>query len=121
MKEIESKNVLIPDPDEIQTVTGRGIKVKIDVRPYWLGNEKSIEHITIPPVIQTHFDAMKADGLTLVLVADNELILGLIGIADEIRDESRSVIASLHMLGIKKTVMLTGDHQKTEACYPKIK
>lgn len=113
MKELDSKNILIPDPDEIQTVTGRGIKAKIHGRSYWLGNEKSMEHLSISADIQTRINAMKEDGLTLVLVADDQQVLGLFGIADEIREESRSVIAALHKLGIKKTVMLTGDHQKT--------
>lgn len=46
-------------------------------------------------------------------MADDQQVLGMFGISDEIREESRSVIASLHKLGIKRTIMLTGDHQKT--------
>lgn len=113
MKEIASRNMTIPEPDEIQTISGRGIRAKVNGLAYWLGNEKSIEHITIPDSIQKRIEQLKNDGLTLVLVADDQQVLGMFGISDEIREESRSVIASLHKLGIKRTIMLTGDHQKT--------
>lgn len=113
MKELERRSIIIAETDEIQTVSGLGIKAKIDGRPYWLGNEQSIEHLIIPTIIQKRIDHWKDEGLTLVLVADSVQVLGMFGIADEIREESRSVIESLYELGIKKTVMLTGDHQKT--------
>ncbi|WP_336788479.1 heavy metal translocating P-type ATPase [Paenibacillus sp. MMO-177] len=113
MKEIASRNIITPEPDEIQTVTGQGIKAKVKGQSYWLGNEKSIEHIQIIDSIRTRVEELKNDGLTLVIVADEHQILGIFGIADEIRPESKSVINALHRLGIKNTVMLTGDHQKT--------
>ena len=75
--------------------------------------KKALCHVTIPSNVQLAIDAMKRDGLTLVLVADETKILGMFGIADEIREESESVIKALHQAGIKNTVMLTGDHEKT--------
>ncbi|MCR8656995.1 heavy metal translocating P-type ATPase [Paenibacillus endoradicis] len=113
MKEVERRNIVSPDPDEIETIGGRGIKAMIDGQLYWLGNEQSVEHIVIPKTIQKRINELKDEGLTLVLVADEEQVLGMFGIADEIREESREVIAALHKLGIKRTIMLTGDHQKT--------
>lgn len=113
MKEVQSKALAIPEPEEITTLSGSGIQARIEGKPYWLGNEKSISHLTIPVEIQNRIGGMKDEGLTLVLVADDHKVLGMFGISDEIREESRSVIASLHQLGIKHTVMLTGDHQKT--------
>ncbi|WP_054026702.1 heavy metal translocating P-type ATPase [Bacillus sp. FJAT-28004] len=113
MQEIANRNISVPEPDEIQTISGRGIKAKVLGHSYWLGNEQNMAHIAIPESIQSRIDQFKEDGLTLVLVADEQQVLGIFGISDEIREESRSVIASLHKLGITRTVMLTGDHQKT--------
>jgi len=113
MKDIQSRSIDVPEPDEIQTVSGSGIKAVVQGKPYWLGNEKSIAHIAIPPEAQRKINELKNEGLTLVLVADDTELLGMFGIADEIREESRSVVAALQKLGIKRTVMLTGDHQKT--------
>ncbi|REK76736.1 heavy metal translocating P-type ATPase [Paenibacillus paeoniae] len=113
MKEVNSKGIAIPVADDIKTLTGSGIQARMDGQTYWLGNEKTIGHLSIPESVQDRINRMKEDGLTLVLVADDQQVLGLFGIADEIREESRAVIASLHRLGIKHTVMLTGDHAKT--------
>ncbi|TCM88573.1 Cd2+/Zn2+-exporting ATPase [Paenibacillus sp. BK033] len=113
MKELADRNITAPDPDEIETMTGRGVKAKVNGESYWLGNEKSMEHIAIPESVQKQINLFKENGLTLVAVADEQRILGIFGIADEIRQESKTVIAALHRLGIRKTVMLTGDHRKT--------
>lgn len=113
MKEIESKGIVAEDPDEIQTVSGQGIRAIVKGEKYWLGNEKSMEHLNIPSNVQDQISELKEQGLTLVLVADTQEILGMFGISDEIREESKRVIAALHNSGIRHTVMLTGDHQKT--------
>lgn len=113
MKKINESAIDVPAPDEIQTVSGRGIVALVQGKRYWLGNEKSMEHIEIPKDIQQQINDLKEQGLTLVVVADNQQVLGMFGISDEIREESKSVIEALHRAGIKRTVMLTGDHQKT--------
>ncbi len=113
MKEIGSRGMELPEPEEIKTLSGSGIEAVINGRKFWLGNEKSIRHLTIPGTVQSSIEKLKAEGLTLVLVADKQAILGIFGIADEIREESKSVIEALHQSGIRQTVMLTGDHQKT--------
>ncbi|MEV2698581.1 heavy metal translocating P-type ATPase [Paenibacillus larvae] len=113
MKEIGSRGMELPEPKEIKTLSGSGIEAVINGRKFWLGNEKSIRHLTIPGTVQSSIEKLKAEGLTLVLVADKQAILGIFGIADEIREESKSVIEALHQSGIRQTVMLTGDHQKT--------
>lgn len=58
---------------------------------------------------------MKAKGLTLVAVVSEQdgEPLGLFGLADEIRPESRATVAALHEAGVKHTVMLTGDHAQS--------
>lgn len=113
MKEMVQKGVTADDPDEIQTVSGQGIVAMFKGVKYWLGNERSMEHIEITDEIQSRIDELKEHGLTLVLVANAQQILGMYGIADEIREESKEVIAAIHRSGIHRTIMLTGDHQKT--------
>ncbi|MFS0838579.1 heavy metal translocating P-type ATPase [Paenibacillus sp. 1P03SA] len=113
MKEIEAKGIRAGEADSIETVSGRGVVASFQGERYWLGNEKSMEHLRIPADIQRQIDSLKEEGLTLVIVADQEKVLGMFGISDEIREESREVIAALHKAGIHKTVMLTGDHRKT--------
>lgn len=113
IKKLAERDIAIPEADDMQTISGQGIVASVQGVRYWLGNEKSMAHLAIPADVQQRIQALKEQGFTLVLVADSESILGMFGIADEIREESKSVIAALHKAGIRRTVMLTGDHAKT--------
>jgi Zn2+/Cd2+-exporting ATPase len=113
MKKVMEKEVALHDPEEIETVSGQGIIARIQGKRYWIGNEKSISHGQITENVKADIEKMKEEGLTLVLLADERQVMGLVGISDEIREESKSVISALHQAGIQHTVMLTGDHQKT--------
>ncbi len=113
MKEVGRAGVTLPEAVDIRAVPGRGAVAECDGASYWLGNENIVEHFNIPESIRAEIEAYKQQGLTIVLVADSSAILGLFGIADEIREESASVLAALRRQGIRRTVMLTGDHAKT--------
>ncbi|MFC5650273.1 heavy metal translocating P-type ATPase [Paenibacillus solisilvae] len=113
MKEISLHPVQLPEVDEMQTISGCGIMARIHGKSYSLGNEESVSHINLSSENQAAINSLKEEGLTLVLLADNERLLGIFGIQDEIRAESKAVIGRLHHIGIRRTVMLTGDHQKT--------
>ncbi|MBB6734449.1 cadmium-translocating P-type ATPase [Cohnella sp. CBP 2801] len=113
MKEIDRLGTPIGEADDIETVSGQGITATCDGKKYWLGNEKSISHLTFTEEVRSAVQSLKEDGLTLVLLADEREVLGMFGIADEIREESAGVIGELHRSGIRRTVMLTGDHRKT--------
>lgn len=56
---------------------------------------------------------LQAEGKTVVLLGDETAVYGLIAIRDNIRDNGRQAIESLHKAGIKKVVMLTGDNKRT--------
>ncbi|MFC4076128.1 heavy metal translocating P-type ATPase [Salinithrix halophila] len=98
---------------DLETTAGSGVTAVVDGRRYWAGNERALSHLTIPSDVQADIQRLKEQGYTLVLIADEEKVLGFFGLADEIREESASVIRSLHKTGITKTVMLTGDHPRS--------
>ncbi|WP_152394015.1 heavy metal translocating P-type ATPase [Paenibacillus guangzhouensis] len=113
MKKIAQENINHLEPESIQTVPGQGILAVIEGTRYRVGNERSLTDFDIQPNEQADIESLKEQGLTLVLIADEHHILGMFGIADEIRPESAHVIDELHRLGIRRTVMLTGDHERT--------
>lgn len=112
LQEIAEKGESLLEPDEVETVPGQGVVAKIDGVIYTVGNVKSIRHLDLSDRVRTDIERLREKGLTLVIVADEDDVLGLFGIADEIRAESRSVITRLRHLGIQRTVMLTGDHDR---------
>ena len=83
-------------------IAGHGVSVNGQAGTILAGNAKLMEQAGIP------FTEVESMG-TKVYVAVNGLYAGCIVISDEIRPDSREAIAALKALGVKKTVMLTGD------------
>lgn len=56
---------------------------------------------------------LQMEGKTVMLIGDEYNLIGYIAVADHVRKSSLSILQKLHKLGIKKTVMLTGDNEAT--------
>ena len=99
--------------EEFKTLTGNGLYALIHQKKIYGGSEKFISTIvTIPEEIKTKANALAKEGKTpLYFVEDNKL-LGLIAVADVVKDDSLSAIKELNDMGIE-TVMLTGDNYAT--------
>ena len=99
--------------EEFKTLTGNGLYALIHQKKVYGGSEKFISTIvTIPEEIKTKANALAKEGKTpLYFVEDNKL-LGMIAVADVVKDDSLSAIKELNDMGIE-TVMLTGDNYAT--------
>lgn len=113
VKKARQHHIAYKQPEQMETRTGSGMEGKVDGQWYRIGNERMFEQRYLSEQIKKDAEKLKSEGLTIVFVADQQRILGLFGIADEIREESKEVIQQLHRIGIRRTVMLTGDHEKT--------
>lgn len=94
------------DVEEYQEIAGLGVKAKVEGREVLAGNDKLMAIHGIAPVEE------KALG-TVVHVAIDGVYAGHISISDEIKPDAKAAIAAMKSLGIKKTVMLTGDSEDT--------
>lgn len=88
-----------------EEIAGHGVKAAVDGKTVLAGNSKLMESMDIP--------YEKAQGGTVVYVAVDKKFAGSIIIADEIKSDAKTGIAAVKKAGIKKTVMLTGDVNKT--------
>jgi Cd2+/Zn2+-exporting ATPase len=115
LKEISRLGISFEEAEEVKVISGRGIEATYKGMKYWLGNEQSLQHLPfiLSDKTRSSMNELKKAGLTIVLVADKNEVLGMFGITDEIREESKAVIAELHRCGIRHTAMLTGDHHQT--------
>ena len=113
MRKVEKHSVLLVDPSEVKTITGQGVEAVVNGKKYWLGNEAIIRPNAFTTEVHSDIEDLKNEGYTLVAVSDENQVLGLFGIADEIRAESKKIVNELYKAGVKRAVMLTGDHQKT--------
>lgn len=87
-----------------EEISGRGVKACVDGKEILVGNEKILESIELP-----HFQEMELG--TVVHVAVDGAYAGYIIIQDMMKEESKEAVAKLKSVGVKKTVMLTGDRK----------
>lgn len=101
--------------EEFQSITGKGVKAKVQGNLYYIGNPKLFDELqgTIGQEIAKQIEELQKQGKTVMVLGTSEHILALIAVADEVRDSSKNVIKELHDIGIQKTIMLTGDNQAT--------
>lgn len=113
VQKAKQHDISYKQPEQMETRTGSGIEGKIDGKRYRIGNERMFDQQDLSEQIQKDAEKLKSEGKTIVFLADEQHVLGLFGIADEVREESKEVMKQLHRIGIRRTVMLTGDHEKT--------
>ena len=102
------------DATDFQSTTGGGIEAQVDGRHIRVGKQDFMANngVQVPEEIAEKSRAMQSEGRTVVFVAAEENLLGIIAIADPIKQSTSATIARLHELGLK-LVMLTGDAQAT--------
>ncbi|MCH8513526.1 MAG: heavy metal translocating P-type ATPase [Kiritimatiellae bacterium] len=101
------------DITDFTSVTGKGVKGKLDGEAVFVGSRSllSEEGIDTEAVEET-LVALEEDAKTAMLVARGKTLLGIIAVADPIKDEAVQVIAELEKRGIV-TAMITGDNRRT--------
>lgn len=103
-----AKHLQLSEPQNFKAISGHGIVAMVDNRQVALGNQKFKETETVSQIRAK----LQAQAKTVVNVyVDNQLI-GLIGIADTLKNGSKVAVQELHKLGLQ-VVMLTGDNQAT--------
>lgn len=100
-------------PEDAEMITGQGIKAKIDGKDYLLGNRKLLAEngYDLEPFERT-LQNEEDKGQTAVLIGLEGSVLGIIAIADVVREDAKRLVKNLKELGIKRIVMLTGDNKR---------
>ena len=109
----KEKNLSGRTVDEFEAVAGNGLTGTLDGRKLTGGNRKFIENrVKIPANIQNVADRLAEEGKTPLFFARDEELLGMIAVADVIKEDSCQAIQELKNMGIH-VVMLTGDNERT--------
>ena len=99
--------------EDFQSLTGKGIRAKIAGKQYDIGNRRLLEEMGI--VLGEYEEEAKAiagKGQTPMYLAEEQKILGIISVADPIKDTSKEAVQKIRDLGIQ-VYMLTGDNRLT--------
>ena len=109
----KEKNIEIKPYEKFRAMPGYGIRAIFEGKEVQIGNRKLMENRKINVEIsQKDYDILLNEGKTPMYISiDNELA-GLVAVADVIKETSKEAIEKLKKMGIK-TVMLTGDNEKT--------
>ncbi|MBG9549687.1 cadmium transporter [Cytobacillus firmus] len=100
--------------EDFQSITGKGAKAVVNGESYLIGSPKLFEEIIIlTSSVEEEIQRLQTQGKTVMLLGTETTAIGLIAVADQLRDSSRNVIRKLHDIGIEKTIMLTGDNKAT--------
>jgi len=100
--------------EKFAALTGRGISGAVEGKPLLLGNRKLMQErgIKLKADVETQLGRLAESARTPMLLASDEILLGIVAVADPVREDSHAAVARLHALGMK-VVMLTGDNRHT--------
>jgi Cd2+/Zn2+-exporting ATPase len=96
---------------EFESLAGRGVRARLNGALYQIGRPELFGDAVRP--WQRELDRLTVAGHTPVCVGTEERVLGVLAVADREREGAREVITALRRLGIRRIVMLTGDHDAT--------
>lgn len=100
----------IPPAEGVEAVTGQGLTGRVEGKPARLGRAGFIA----AGALTSAAEELEAEGVTVVAVERDGVVIGLIGVRDELRPEARAAIRAIRDLGAE-VVMLTGDNTRTAA------
>lgn len=117
IKRAEEENVSFKNinVDAFAAITGKGIKGEVDGTLYYIGSPKLFQelNVPIPENLEGNILKLQNEGKTAMILGTEKEIQAIIAVADEVRESSQEIIEKLHNMGVKKTIMLTGDNKGT--------
>ncbi len=108
----KKNNISLFDTEDFEALSGNGVKATIHGSLIYGGSKKFISTLVDVNALKTQADAMSGDGKTPLFFVKDQQCIGMIAVADTIKQDSPLAIQQLQNMGIE-VVMLTGDNEKT--------
>lgn len=106
-----AQKLSLHEPQDFEAIPGMGVRAKVNGTPIVVGNRRLIPAVETWP-IAPH---LERQGKTLLFVAHNDDLVGVLAAADTLRPEVPAALAELRALGVKHIVLLTGDNERVAA------
>lgn len=105
--------VAISQVDNIQAIVGYGVRGTLDGQPLLVGSKRLLEENQVDlSAAWDEYQQLKNQGLTIVWIALNQRLLGLLGLEDCLKPSSQEAIQELRSIGIERIGLITGDNEK---------
>ena len=110
----KAKEVPLAESTAFRMTTGKGIFAEVDNRRLRCGNEKFLTEkgVSIDNKVQSALERLRTQGKASILIAEGQKCIGVIALSDVLRPEAKDMVSRLSDMHTR-TVLLTGDHQKT--------
>ena len=107
------RGIALGQAEGFESVTGQGVMGEVDGQRIALGNRTLLQALNVDPgALEDEAERLRADGQTVMFVAVDGRVAGLLGVADPIKPTTPDAIRALHAEGLN-IVMLTGDSETT--------
>jgi Cu+-exporting ATPase len=109
----KDKGIDIPDPAKFDVVPGHGVKAEYNGKKILLGNRKLMKDNKIDiEKLEDKISALEEEGKTAMVLALDGKVIGIVAVADTLKDYSKEAIEALQSMGID-VIILTGDNKRT--------
>jgi P-type Cu+ transporter len=109
----EARGIKPVAADDFRSVTGKGVVARVGGHAIALGNVALMREVGIDPgAVLARADELRGDGQTVMFVARDGRLIGLVGVADPIKESAPEALEQLRQAGLT-IVMLTGDSRRT--------
>ena len=113
LADAEAKAITPPEVTDFAALPGNGLAAKLDGMDIYAGNAAFIQtKLTLPAALAQQAEKLASEGKTPLFFGGAARLLGVIAVADTIKEDSPEAIRQLQDMGIR-VVMLTGDNQRT--------
>ena len=115
LQEAQTRQLDAPEVTELQALPGNGLSANLNGTRLYGGSMRYMtKQIVVPKQISQAAEELASDGKTPLLFAEGDRLLGMIAVADTVKQDSPAAIRQLQNMGLR-VVMLTGDNARTAA------
>lgn len=112
VKHAEELNVQLATLENFEAIAGKGVKAKMNEGEVYVGSRKLMTNMGLNENVEAQLSKLENEAKTAMLVAFNQEIVGIIAVADTLKEGSIEAIAQLEAMGLE-TAILTGDNERT--------
>lgn len=96
---------------DVELIIGKGLAFSYNNQTFTIGNHKTLS-FALDAQVSLDIERLENEGMTTLIMSDNKQVIALFALADSLRVEAKQLIIDLKKLGVKKTIMLTGDEER---------
>ncbi|MEM3402412.1 MAG: heavy metal translocating P-type ATPase, partial [Candidatus Hadarchaeales archaeon] len=112
LRAARERGIDIPDPDSFEAIPGRGVKASSEGKEILLGNRGLMSENKVETgEVEAQLHELENDGKTAIIVAVNKKVIGIVAVADTLKESSAEVVRELKEMKIE-VIMLTGDSER---------